>query len=89
MEVKNFDARRWMTLGAVALTCAGLAETASVRIGYPQAPKGVRYETRTVELEKTGDASWRFVMPRAEIPKDAKCVEVVPSLMTARKGDDG
>ena len=84
-----FDIRKWMVAGVIAFALTGLAETASVRIGYPQGPKGVRYETRTVELEKTGDASWRFVMPKAEIPKNAKCVEVVPSFFTARKGDDG
>jgi len=81
--------RNWGVGGIVALALTGFAETASVRIGYPQGPKGVRYETRTVELAKTGDASWRFVMPKAEIPKNAKCVEVVPSFLTARKGDDG
>ena len=86
---KVLDVRKWTMLGAAALACTGLAETASVRIGYPQGPKEVRYETRTVELEKTGDASWRFVMPKAEIPADAKYVEVVPSFFMARKGDDG
>ena len=74
---------------AAAFVFAGHAETACVRIGYPEGAKGVRYEARTVELEKTGEASWRFVMPKAEIPRNAKCVEVVPSFMTARKGDDG
>ena len=86
---KVLGARKLMVCGIIALACAGLAETAIVRIGYPQGSKGVRYETRTVELEKTGDASWRFVMPKADIPKDAKCVEVVPNFFTARKGDDG
>ena len=86
---KVLGVREWTALGAVALACTGLAETVSVRIGYPQGPEGVRYETRTVELERTGDASWRFVMPMAEIPKDARCVEVVPAFMTARKGEDG
>ena len=48
---------------AVVMACGmACAETAVVRIGYPEGAKGVRYETRTVELEKTGDASWRFVM---------------------------
>ena len=74
---------------AAAFALAGRAETACVRIGYPEGDKDVRYETRTVELEKTGEASWRFILPKAEIPRDAKCVEVVPSFMTARKGDDG
>ena len=82
------DIRKWTAIGVVALACAGWAESALLRIGYPQA-KGLRYETRTVELEKTGDASWRFVMPKAEIPKDAKFVEVVPNFFMARKGDDG
>ena len=72
-----------------ALALAGRAEMAVVRIGYPEGAKGVRYEERTVELEKTGEASWRYTLPKAEIPRNAKCVEVVPSFMTARKGDDG
>lgn len=73
----------------MALSLTGMAETAVVRIGYPKGLKGVRYETRSVELEKTGDASWRFSMPKSEIPRDARYVEVVPSFMTAQKGDDG
>ena len=77
-------------LCAVASIClAAFAEKAEVRIVHGTAEKKDRVEKRTVELEKTGDASWRFVMPKAEIPKDAKCVEVVPSFFTARKGDDG
>ena len=72
-----------------ALALAGRAEMAVVRIGYPQGAKGVRYEERTVELEKAGEASWRYTLPKAEIPRNAKYVEVVPSFMTARKGDDG
>ena len=82
------DIRKWTALGVAALAGMCWAESALLRIGYPQA-KGLRYETRTVELEKTGDASWRFVMPKGEIPKDAKYVEVVPNFFTARKGDDG
>ena len=81
--------RMFATTFVAALALAGRAETATVRIGYPQGTKGMRYETRTVDLEKTGDASWRFVMPKAEIPKNAKYVEVVPSFFTAQKGDDG
>ena len=72
-----------------ALALTGRAEMAVVRVGYPEGAKGVRYEERTVELEKTGEASWRYTLPKAEIPRNAKCVEVVPSFMTARKGDDG
>ena len=82
------DIRKWTALGVAALAGMCWAESALLRIGYPQA-KGLRYETRTVELEKTGDASWRFTLPKAEIPKDAKYVEVLPSFFTARKGDDG
>ena len=80
-----------LLLGAstAAMCCAASAETAVVRIGYPQGDKDVRYEMRTVELEKTGEASCRFVMHKADIPRDAKWVEVVPAFMTARKGDDG
>ena len=53
-------------VASLALALAGLAETAVVRVGYTQG-KSVRYEARTVELEQTGDASWRFVMPKASI----------------------
>ena len=51
---KVLGVREWTALGAVAFACTGLAETVSVRIGYPQGPEGVRYETRTVELEQEG-----------------------------------
>ena len=60
------DIRKWTALGVAALAGMCWAESALLRIGYPQA-KGLRYETRTVELEKTGDASWRFTLPKAEI----------------------
>ena len=78
-------------IGVTVVMACGMAcaETAVVRIGYPEGAKGVRYETRTVELKKTGEVSWRFTLPKAEIPRNAKCVEIVPSFMTARKGDDG
>ncbi len=81
---------RAVMLSATALLClATFAETAEVRIAYGTSAKAGRVERRTVELEKTGDASWRFTMPKADIPKDAKCVEVVPSFFKSRKGDDG
>jgi hypothetical protein len=58
-------------LSATALLClATFAETAEVRIAYgTSSAKAGRVERRTVELEKSGDASWRFTLPKAEIPK--------------------
>ena len=43
--------RTFTVMCATAFAFAARAETAIVRIGYPQGAKGVRYETRTVELE--------------------------------------
>ena len=69
--------------------CSAFAETAQVRVSWGDVDKPVREETRVVELERVGDSHFRAVVPKSDIPADATSVSVVPSFMTARKGDAG
>lgn len=76
-------------LASVFTAAAVMAETAEVRILWGSPRKIVRTERRTIELEKTGEDAFRAVVPKTDIPSDAFAVDVVPSFMTARKGDAG
>lgn len=71
------------------LPAAVLAETAEVRFVWGTSRKPGRVETRSVALQRQDDGTWRFSLPKEEIPDDVFSVEVVPSFMTAKKGDDG
>ena len=76
-------------LAAVSTAAAVCAETAALRIVWGTADSPQRVETRQLELERLGDAQCRAVVPKDEIPPDADFVEIVPSFMTAKKGDAG
>lgn len=79
----------WAAVLLVA--CAGMARAESVRVRFAFEADGktVFGAERTVGLERTGDARWRFTLAKSEIPADAKYVDVLPPFMTARKGDAG
>ena len=82
--------RNLVLIGMAVVAFAAGAETAEVRILKGENAKKAKVaETRTVELEKTADGAWRFTMAKDAIPADAFAVEVVPSFMTAKKGDAG
>ena len=68
---------------------AVFAETAQFRISWGNANEPEREELRTIELKRIGESHLRAVVPKDEIPADATCVSIVPSFMTARKGDAG
>ena len=82
--------RRVIVLYTVAATCcAALAETAQLRILWGDAGKPSRTELRTVEMSRLDGFGCRVSVPKADIPADATCVDVVAPFMTASKGDEG
>ena len=78
-----------LLLGALLAGGAAFAETADVRIAWGTPKKTTRTETRVVELQPLAGGSWRFCLPKEQIPADAWCVEVVPPFMRSQKGDAG
>lgn len=81
---------RSVALFAFAWAASAVAETADVRIQKGVNAKGAQtVETRTVELEKVSETCYRFRLAKEAIPADAVVVEVVPSFMTAVRGDAG
>ena len=76
-------------LAAISAAFALRAEMAALRIAWGDAASPARVETRSLELERLGDAHCRAVVPKGAIPPDACFVEIVPPFMTAKKGDEG
>ena len=82
--------KRVIVLYTVAATCCtALAETAQLRILWGDVKKPSRTELRAVEMSRLDGSGWRVSVPKAEIPADATCVDVVAPFMTASKGDEG
>lgn len=64
-------------------------QSAAVRFVWTAGGKVCRSETRYIELSAAEDGTWRFVLPKNEIPDDVSSIEVVPAFMCAKKGDAG
>ena len=73
----------------VAVLCATLFadESASHALVRIRTAKGV--ETRRVPLVRMGENAVRFTFRRADLPRGAKWLDVVPDFMTARRGEEG
>ena len=61
----------------------------TIRILWGDHDHPSRVEERTLALEPIEGSGFRATMPKESIPADATCVELVPSFMSARKGDEG
>ena len=78
-----------LSLMAAVAVCAGLADTAQLRILWGDTKKPSRTESRSIDMVHTDAADFRVTVPKGEIPSDATCVEIVPPFMKARKDNDG
>ena len=88
-EIMAAMKKTMMLCAVVATCCTALAETAQLRILWGDVKKPSRTELRTVEMSRLDGSGCRITVPKAEIPADATCVDVVPPFMTAEKGDEG
>lgn len=61
------------------------AETAEIRA---HSQNGA-VESKTVQLEKIGADKFRLVIPKSDIGKDTKFIDIVAEFAKADKGDDG
>ena len=78
-----------LSLMAAVAVCAGLADTAQLRILWGDTKNPSRTESRSIDMVRTDAADFRVTVPKGEIPSDATCVEIVPPFMKARKDNDG
>ncbi len=78
--------KKTMPLLAALLAASGLfAETAEIRT---HSQNGA-VESKTVKLEKIGADKFRLAIPKSDIGKDAKFIDIVAEFAKADKGDDG
>ena len=77
--------KKIITLITLVVSCALMAQTADVVI----VGADNKVSARKVKLEKNGDGSLRFKLPKDQIPASAKEVRVIADFMRAEKGQPG
>lgn len=81
MEIKRIFAFAAAWLAAFSL----FAESVNIRTTYMNG----KTDVRTVELKKISDSVEQLDIPKSELTKDVKYIDVLPNFATAKKGDKG
>lgn len=78
---------RWGLVAVLLVSLTGAGETVSLR-WHLGSPRRGTVRLASVDLP-VNDGECRFVLPKEKIPADAWALDVMPTFMTARVGEDG